>query len=70
MQCLQLDMVPRMELTTGLSKTHGVKLGVKKDSSRLKEVLTCAVLQFVILSHKVLKKLILHFSFNDQIVKI
>jgi len=38
MQSLLLDMEMKMEKTTGSLKTHGVLLGVIKDSLRLKEV--------------------------------
>jgi hypothetical protein len=38
MQSLLLDMEMKMEKTTGSLKTHGVQLGVIKDSLRLKEV--------------------------------
>ena len=41
MQLLLLDMVMKMEKTTGSLKTHGVKHGVIKDSSKSKEELTC-----------------------------
>ena len=37
MLSLLLDMVMKMEKTIGSSKTHGEKLGVIKDSSKLKE---------------------------------
>lgn len=38
MQFLLLDMVMKMEKTTGSSKTPGEKPGEIKDSSKLKEV--------------------------------
>ena len=60
----------KMEKTTGSLRTPGEQLGVIKVSSRSKEVLTCAVLLFAILSHRVLKKLAILFSFNEKLVKL
>ena len=68
MQFLLLDMALKTERTIGLLRTHGEKLGVIKDSSKLREELTCAELLSAILSQQVLKKSILNFSCNEKIV--
>ena len=50
MQFLLLALDTKTIWTTGLLRTHGVTHGVIKDTSRFKEVRTCAELQSATLS--------------------